>query len=78
MADPTQLQIDPYSPPQIAQRAETVGVAKAQLSVLQLTMLGILAGSFIAIGAMFFLVPFSLLVQTAMICAMDTLPQSFQ
>lgn len=48
------LQIDPYSPPQIAERLKTACVAKSKLSILQLVLLGILAGSFIGIGAMLY------------------------
>ena len=35
-------------------RIETVGVAKARLATLPLLMLGVLAGAFIGLGAMFF------------------------
>ncbi len=33
-----------YSPKEIAERVETVGVAKARLSLLSMIMLGVLAG----------------------------------
>jgi len=46
--------IDPYAPAEIAHRVETVGVAKAKLSLLQTLMLGVLAGAFIAFGGAFF------------------------
>jgi formate transporter len=45
---------DAYAPLEIAQRIETVGVAKARLATLPLLMLGLLAGAFIGLGAMFF------------------------
>lgn len=45
---------DAYSPREVAQRIETVGVAKARLATLPLLMLGLLAGAFIGLGAMFF------------------------
>jgi len=43
-----------YSPKEIAERVETVGVAKARLSLLSMIMLGVLAGVFIGLGALFF------------------------
>jgi formate/nitrite transporter len=45
---------DAYAPAQIAQRIESVGVSKARLPVLQLLLLGLLAGAFIGLGAMLF------------------------
>lgn len=45
---------DAYSPREVAQRIESVGVAKAQMATLPLLMLGMLAGAFIGLGAMFF------------------------
>lgn len=45
---------DAYAPGEVARRVETVGVAKAQLPLLSLWMLGMLAGAFIGLGAMFF------------------------
>jgi len=47
-------QIDPYSPREIAELVENVGVVKAQLPLLQLAMLGVLAGAFIGLGALYF------------------------
>jgi formate transporter len=47
---------DAYSPREIAQRVETVGVAKARLPLLQLALLGLLAGAFIGLGALGFVV----------------------
>jgi len=43
-----------YSPKEIAERVEMVGVAKAQLSFLSMAMLGVLAGAFIGLGALYF------------------------
>jgi formate/nitrite transporter len=54
MPQETMNQVDPYSPPQIVERAGQVGVAKANLGARQLIFLGILAGAFIGMGAMFF------------------------
>jgi len=45
---------DAYAPSEIAQRIESVGVAKARLATLPLLMLGGLAGAFIGLGAMLF------------------------
>lgn len=47
----TELHIDPYAPAEIATRVETAGVKKANLDLLTLLTLGVLAGAFIAIGA---------------------------
>lgn len=43
-----------YSSKEIAQRVETIGVAKAQLGLLPTLMLSILAGAFIAFGGAFY------------------------
>lgn len=45
---------DAYSPIQVARRVETVGVAKAEMALLPLAMLGVLAGAFIGLGCMLF------------------------
>jgi formate/nitrite transporter len=45
---------DAFSPREVALRIETVGVAKARLATLPLLMLGVLAGAFIGLGAMFY------------------------
>ena len=45
--------IDALLPAEIAEKAEGVGVKKAQLDVLSLVALGVLAGAFIALGSMF-------------------------
>jgi formate/nitrite transporter len=47
------IDIDAYSPPQIATRIDKVATVKAQLSFTQTFLLGILAGAYIAIGAQF-------------------------
>jgi len=44
---------DAYSPREIAQRVEDICLAKSRLSLLQLAMLGFLAGAFIGLGALF-------------------------
>ncbi len=44
---------DAYSPAQIVERVESVGVAKARLPLLSLILLGMLAGAFIGFGALF-------------------------
>lgn len=55
MADTHELYgSDAYAPAQIAQRIESVGVTKARLATLPLLMLGMLAGAFIGLGAMLF------------------------
>ncbi len=50
----TNNSVDAYSPPQVAHRVETVGIKKAQMPTLQLLVLGVLAGAFIAFGGMFY------------------------
>ena len=45
---------DAYAPREIAQRIESVGVSKARLATLPLLMLGMLAGAFIGLGALLF------------------------
>ncbi|MBI5305126.1 MAG: formate/nitrite transporter family protein [Chloroflexi bacterium] len=47
------VQIDPYSPMEMAERAEKIGLAKVRLSAANTVVLAILAGSFIALGALF-------------------------
>jgi formate transporter len=42
-----------YSPPEVAQKAEAVGVTKGTRDILSTILLGILAGVFIGLGAMF-------------------------
>lgn len=45
---------DAYSPREIARRVEEVGVAKARMPFLPLVMLGVLAGGFIGLGALYY------------------------
>jgi formate transporter len=45
---------DAYSPSEIARRVERVGVIKAKARVLKTAMLGMLAGGFIGLGALFY------------------------
>lgn len=47
---------DAYAPREVAERVESVGVAKARMPALQLIMLGVLAGAFIGLGAGFFVI----------------------
>lgn len=46
--------LDAYSPKEVAARVSSVGVVKARLPLLPMTMLGMLAGAFIALGALYF------------------------
>jgi formate transporter len=45
---------DAFSPAEIADRVENTGVVKARLPFLSLVMLGVLAGVFIGLGALFY------------------------
>lgn len=47
------MSVDALLPADIARKAEAVGVAKANEAALKLFVLGVLAGSFIALGAVF-------------------------
>tara|TARA_R110000868_G_scaffold1844_11_gene14636 strand:+ start:17727 stop:18554 length:828 start_codon:yes stop_codon:yes gene_type:complete len=47
--------LDAYAPAKIAERVATAGVAKATLSLVPLFTLAVLAGAFIALGAVFYL-----------------------
>lgn len=47
--------LDAYAPAKIAERVSTAGVAKATLPLIPLFTLAVLAGAFIALGAMFYL-----------------------
>ncbi len=53
---PVKNAYDAYTPAEIAARVELTGIAKAQLPPLQTITLSILAGAFIAIGGMFYIV----------------------
>ena len=48
--------VDAYAPAEIAERVETAGVAKAGLAALPTLVLAVLAGAFIAFGAMLYIV----------------------
>lgn len=45
---------DAFSPQQIAERVQNVGVTKARLPLLSMFMLGVLAGAFIGLGALYY------------------------
>jgi formate/nitrite transporter len=45
---------DAFSPQEIARKVESIGVAKARLPFLQTALLGVLAGAFIGLGALFY------------------------
>jgi formate transporter len=47
---------DCYSPRQIAERVESACLAKATTPLLSLAMLGVLAGAFIGLGSMFYVI----------------------
>ena len=49
----TKVNLDPILPSEMAQLAEVAGVKKAKLDVASLLVLAILAGAFIALGAVF-------------------------
>ena len=51
---PSLYGFDAYSPAEIADRVESIGVVKARLPLLPMLMLGILAGAFIGLGALFY------------------------
>jgi len=46
--------LDAYAPAEVARRVLNVGVTKARLPVTQTLLLGVLAGAFIGLGALFF------------------------
>jgi formate/nitrite transporter len=45
---------DAYAPKEIAERVESIGVTKARLPLLSQATLGVLAGGFIGLGALYF------------------------
>ena len=45
---------DTYSPAEIAAKVESVGVTKARMPLLPMAMLGMLAGGFIGLGALYY------------------------
>jgi formate transporter len=49
-----QITIDAYAPAEIARRVETAGLAKVGMALLPTVALSVLAGAFIAFGAMYF------------------------
>jgi formate/nitrite transporter len=46
--------LDAFSPAEIAQRLEQVGVTKARMPFFKMALLGILAGAFIGLGSLYF------------------------
>ena len=50
---------DSLLPPEMARKAEDLGVSKAKMGILKTTALGVLAGAFIAFGAVFYTVVIS-------------------
>ena len=48
------VSFDSHLPPQVAARAEDIGVKKGNLDFLSMFMLAILAGAFIGFGAIFY------------------------
>jgi formate transporter len=54
MSEPVLYGSDAYAPAQIAERVSAVGVRKARLPWLTQTLLGVLAGAFIGLGALMF------------------------
>ena len=48
------LGFDAFSPKEITEKVQSVGVAKARLPILPTLMLGVLAGGFIGLGALYF------------------------
>ena len=53
MTSPTELSLDALIPAEMAARAESIGVKKAHLNPVSMFVLAILAGAFIALGALF-------------------------
>ena len=48
--------VDAYAPREIAHRIETLGVTKVRSDTLSVLILAVLAGAFIALGALFFII----------------------
>ncbi|MDX1376960.1 MAG: formate/nitrite transporter family protein [Burkholderiales bacterium] len=48
------LGLDAYSPREVSEKIESLGVTKARLGFLQTAMLAVLAGAFIGLGALFY------------------------
>jgi formate/nitrite transporter len=57
MASPAAF--DAYSPKEIAERVRCASIAKAAMPLLSLVMLGILAGAFIGLGSLFYVIVMS-------------------
>lgn len=55
-SDPQLVSMDAYSPAEIAHKVDQVGVKKANLTILNTLLLAVLAGAFIALGAIFAIV----------------------
>lgn len=53
---PEIFEFDAFSPKEIAARVETIGVAKARLPLIPMLMLSLLAGAFIGLGALYFVI----------------------
>lgn len=68
MSDVARQSLDALLPAEIARKAEQIGVQKARLDALTLFVLAILAGAFIALGAMF---------ATTVLAGSDALPFGF-
>ncbi|MEM7384355.1 MAG: formate transporter FocA, partial [Verrucomicrobiota bacterium] len=45
---------DAYSPREIAEKVEVTGVSKANLPLMPMAALGVLAGAFIGLGALYY------------------------
>ena len=56
MAAPTIFGSDAYSSREIAEKIESVGVTRARMALLPTIMLGIVAGGFIGLGAMYYVI----------------------
>lgn len=55
-ADAHSVTSDAWAPREIAARVESVGVSKARADILSVLVLAVLAGAFISLGALFYLV----------------------
>ena len=55
-APPTIFGSDAYSSSEIAARIESVGVSKARMALVPMIILGIVAGGFIGLGAMYYVI----------------------
>lgn len=53
---PERFGFNAFSPPEIAEKVESIGVAKARLPLLSMVVLGVLAGAFIGLGALYFVI----------------------